>query len=148
MTSNQSVGSFIHIRSSTYIFCHLRSLLVTTVEYLLVFIHPDLSQPHLVASNHLRTFGESVRALSAENMADNGAWDDFQLSTTLPHLPFNRKQHQKMHHYMQLDTPLQLSPYWKEVKMIHCKTSALLGWLLTLNDISIFSPPQISISSS
>lgn len=81
-----------HIRSSKYIFCHLRSLLVATVEDLLVVVHPHLGQPYLVASNHLRTLREGVGALSAENVTDNGAGDDLQLSAALPHLRVKGRQ--------------------------------------------------------
>lgn len=81
------------IRSNTYIFCHLRSLLVTTVKNLFVVVHPHLSQSYLVASNHLRTLGEGVGALCAENMTNDGARDDLQLSSTLPHLQVNGRQH-------------------------------------------------------
>lgn len=69
-----------------YLFRHLRRLLVPAVEDLLVVIHPDLSQPHLITSNYLSAFGESVWAFGSEHMAHNGAGNDFQLTPTLPHL--------------------------------------------------------------
>lgn len=78
----------------TYIFGHLRCLLVTTVEDLLVVVHPHLGQSDLVASDHLRALGEGVRAFGAENMANNGTRDDLQLSSTLPHLQVNERQPQ------------------------------------------------------
>lgn len=70
----------------TYVFSHLRGLLVSAVEDLLVVVHPDLSQAHLVAGDHLRALGEGVGALGAENVANDGARNDLQLSATLPHL--------------------------------------------------------------
>lgn len=74
------------IKTLHYLFRHLRRLLVPAVEDLLVVIHPDFSQPHLITGNYLSAFGESVRAFGAEHMAHNGAGDDFQLTPTLPHL--------------------------------------------------------------
>lgn len=69
-----------------YLFRHLRRLLVPAVEDLLIVIHPDLSQPHLITGNHLSALGEGVRAFGAEHMAHNGAGDDLQLTPTLPYL--------------------------------------------------------------
>lgn len=72
--------------NGTYSFCYLGCLLVATVEELLVLIHPDFCQSYLVPGNHLCTFGKGVGTFCAENMTNNGARDDLQLSTTLPHL--------------------------------------------------------------
>lgn len=76
----------IRVGSIAYFFSDLRSLLVTTVKYLFVLIHPNLGQAYLVSSNNLRTLGKGVGAFSTENMTNNGAWDNLQLSTALPHL--------------------------------------------------------------
>lgn len=70
--------------------------MVTTVKDLLVVVHPDLSQSYLVTSNHLRALGEGVGALGAENMTDDGARNDLQLSAALPHLQVNGSQHKQM----------------------------------------------------
>lgn len=48
---------------------HYGSIAVAAIIDLLVIIHPDLSQAHLVASDDLRALGEGVRALGAENVA-------------------------------------------------------------------------------
>lgn len=55
---------------------HNCSVVVTTIEDLLVIIHPDLSQAHLVASDDLCALGEGVRALGAEYMAHHRTRDD------------------------------------------------------------------------
>lgn len=55
-------------RGGTYVSDQLRRLLVAPVEDLLVVVHPDLRQAYLVAGNHLRSFGEAVRALGAKHV--------------------------------------------------------------------------------
>lgn len=74
----------------TYVSRQLPGLLVAAVEDLLVVVHPDFGQPHVVAGDDLRAFGEGVRALGAEHVADDGAGDDLQLSAALPHLQVGR----------------------------------------------------------
>ena len=69
-----------------YLSGHLRGLLVPPVKDLLVLVHPDLGQAHLVARDHLRALGEGVGALGAEDVSHNGARDDLQLPPALPHL--------------------------------------------------------------
>lgn len=59
---------------------------VAAVEDLLVVVHPDLGQAHLVAGDDRRAFGEGVRALGAENVAHHRARDNLQLTAALPHL--------------------------------------------------------------
>lgn len=76
----------IRCRSVAYVFCDLRCLLVTTVKDFLVLVHPNLSQPYLVSSNNLRTLRKGVGAFSTEHVTNNGARDDLQLPTALPHL--------------------------------------------------------------
>lgn len=78
-------------------------MLVAAIEDLLVVIHPDLGQPHLVASNNLRALGKGVGAFGAENMTNDGARDDLQLSAALPHLQVNGRQKRND---MWLDTPM------------------------------------------
>lgn len=96
---------YFRVRSCTYIFGQLCSLLVTTVKDLFVVVHPDLRQAHLVTSDHLCTLGKGVGALGAENMTDNGARDDLQLSAALPHLQVNGRQQEQMHNDMPADRP-------------------------------------------
>ena len=81
--------------------------MVTAVKDLLVLVHPDLRQSNLVTSDHLRALGKGVGALGAENMTDNGAGDDLQLSAALPHLQVNGRQRKQMYNDMRLDTPIQ-----------------------------------------
>lgn len=57
------------VQWSTYVLDQLRRLLVAPVKDLLVVVHPHLCQTHLVAGNHLRSFGKAVRALGAEHVA-------------------------------------------------------------------------------
>lgn len=64
----------------------LGSDLVAAVEDLLVVVHPDLSQAHLVAGDDLGAFREGVGALGAEHVAHHGTRKDLQLTTTLPNL--------------------------------------------------------------
>ena len=66
---------------------HLCCLQISPVENLLVAIHPDLSQAHLVASNDIDALGKGVGALGTEHVADHRAGDNLQLAATLPHLP-------------------------------------------------------------
>lgn len=65
---------------------HNCSILVASIVDMLVVIHPDLSQAHLVASDDLCALGEGVRALGAEDVAHHRTRYDLQLTTTLPHL--------------------------------------------------------------
>lgn len=65
---------------------HIGSVPVAAIIDLLVIIHPDLSQAHLVASDDLCALGEGVRALGAKNVAHHRARDDLQLTPALPHL--------------------------------------------------------------
>lgn len=99
---------------TTYIFGHLCSLVVTTVKNLLEVVHPYLGQSNLVTSNYLRALGKGVGALSAENMADNRAGNDLQLSATLPDLQVNGRQHKQTHNDGRLETPTRLSAGWQE----------------------------------
>lgn len=55
---------------------HNCGVLVAAIIDLLVIVHPDLSQAHLVTSDDLCALGEGVRALGAKNVAYNRAWDD------------------------------------------------------------------------
>lgn len=55
---------------------HNCSILVTAIVDLLVVIHPDLGQAHLVASDDLSALGEGMGALGAEDMAHHRARDD------------------------------------------------------------------------
>lgn len=55
---------------------HNCSVIVATVEDRLVVIHPDFSQAHLVASDDLSAFGESMWAFGAENVAHHRTRDD------------------------------------------------------------------------
>lgn len=82
-----------------YLFRHLCCLLVPAVEDLLVVIHPDLSQPHLITGYHLRALGEGVWAFGAEHVAHNGAGNDLQLTTTLPHLQVWKQGRQRYEDY-------------------------------------------------
>lgn len=84
--------SRVRNRGITYISCQLPGLLVATVKDLLVVVHPDLRESYLVAGNHLCTFGKGVGALCAENVANDRAGDDLQLSAALPHLQVNGRQ--------------------------------------------------------
>lgn len=54
---------------------HVCCVLVTAVVDLLVVVHPDLSQSHLVPSD-FGTFGKGVRAFGAEHMANHRTGDD------------------------------------------------------------------------
>lgn len=54
-----------------YLFGNLSGLLVPPVEDLFKVVHPHLSQTHLVASDHLRAFGEGVRTLRAKHMTND-----------------------------------------------------------------------------
>lgn len=72
---------------SSHLSGHLCCLYISPVENLLVLIHPDLSQAHLVASNDIGALGKGVGAFGPEHMADHRAGDDLQLAPTLPHLP-------------------------------------------------------------
>lgn len=72
---------------SSHLLGHLRCLHISPIENLLVAIHPDLSQAHLVASNDADALGEGVRALGTEHVAYHRARDDLQLAPALPHLP-------------------------------------------------------------
>lgn len=72
---------------SSHLLGHLCCLYISPVENLLVVIHPDLSQAHLVASNDIGALGKGVGAFGTEHMADHRAGDDLQLAPTLPHLP-------------------------------------------------------------
>lgn len=65
---------------------HGGGVAVAAVEDLLVVVHPDLGQAHLVAGDDRRALRERVRALGAEHVAHHRAWDDLQLTATLPHL--------------------------------------------------------------
>ncbi len=53
------------------------ALLVPPVEDLFIVVHPDLSQTHLVASDHLRAFREGVRTLCAKHVTYDWTGDDF-----------------------------------------------------------------------
>ena len=55
---------------------HNCSILVAPIEDLLVVIHPDFGQAHLVASDDLCAFGEGMGALGAEDMAHHRTGDD------------------------------------------------------------------------
>lgn len=55
---------------------HICSNLVAPIVDLLVVIHPDLSQAHLVASDDLCAPGEGVGALGAEDMTHHRTRDD------------------------------------------------------------------------
>lgn len=61
---------------STDLLCHCCSVFVASVENLLVIVHPNLSQAHLVASDDFRSLGEGMRALGAENMTHHRTRDD------------------------------------------------------------------------
>lgn len=61
----------------TYLSGHNCSIVVTAIVDLLVVIHPDFSQAHLVASDDLCALREGVGALSAEDMAHKRTGDDF-----------------------------------------------------------------------
>ena len=78
--------TFVKSAGHTDLLGHECSIIVATVEDLLVVIHPDLGQAHLVASDDLGALGEGVGALGAEDMADHGARHDLELTPTLPHL--------------------------------------------------------------
>lgn len=101
------------IRSVAYVFCDLCCLLVPTVKDFLVLVHPNLSQPYLVSSNNLRTLRKGVGAFSTEHMTNDGAWDDLQLSTALPHLQVAGSRQAQTHNDTQLDTPMKTSGYQK-----------------------------------
>lgn len=87
----------VSFQGVAYFFSNLCSLLVTTVEDLLVVIHPDLGQPYLVTGDHLSTFRKGVWTFGAEHMTDNGAWNDLQLPSTLPHLQVRGRPHAIRH---------------------------------------------------
>lgn len=72
---------------SSHLLGHLCCLHIPPVENLLVAIHPDFSQAHLVASNDIGALGKSVGAFGTEHVAYHRAGDDLQLASTLPHLP-------------------------------------------------------------
>lgn len=55
---------------------HNCSILVAAVVDLLVVVHPDFSQAHLVACDNLCALGESVGALVAEDVAHHRTRDD------------------------------------------------------------------------
>lgn len=65
---------------------YLCCLQISPVEDLLVAVHPDLSQAHLIACNDTGALGEGVRTLGSEHVAYHGAGDDLQLASTLPYL--------------------------------------------------------------
>lgn len=60
----------------TDLFGHHCSVVAAAIEDVLVIVHPDLSQAHLVASNDLCALGEGVRALGAENVTHHRTRDD------------------------------------------------------------------------
>lgn len=70
---------------------HLCCLQISPVENLLVVVHPDLSQAHLIACNNAGSLGEGVGTLGAEHVADHRAGDDLQLAPALPHLTRRRQ---------------------------------------------------------
>lgn len=72
---------------------HNFSILVAAIVDLLVVVHPDLSQAHLVASDDLCAFGEGVGALGAEDMTHHRTRNDLQLTPTLPHLRITLDTH-------------------------------------------------------
>lgn len=75
----------------SYLSGYFSSQLVSPIENLLVVVHPDLSQAHLVPSNHTDALGEGVGALRPEHMSNHRTSDDFQLTTALPYLPQRRR---------------------------------------------------------
>lgn len=105
------------------------SLSVCTIEDPFVVIQPDLSQADQVAGDNRGSIGESVGALFAKNMPYNRAWNNLQLTSTLPDLQWrgHTAQGKKLLPYTYFEK------HWKP---------------LTLKDISKFSPPQNSIWSS
>lgn len=81
------------------LFGHDGGVAVAAIEDLLVIVHPDLGQAHLVAGDDRRAFGERVRALGAENVANHRARDDLQLTAALPHLWVWQRDIKKTHNY-------------------------------------------------
>ena len=61
-------------------------LSVCPIEDPFVVVHPDLSQADQVAFDYRTAIGEGVGALSAENVPDDRARNDLQLTSTLPDL--------------------------------------------------------------
>lgn len=55
---------------------HFCGILVAAIEDLLVVVHPDLSQTHLVASDDRCAFREGVGALGAEDVAHHRTRED------------------------------------------------------------------------
>lgn len=78
-------------RLVSYLLHHLGCVQISPVENLLVVVHPDLSQAHLIACNNTGALGEGVGTLGTEHVADHGAGDDLQLAPTLPHLTQRRQ---------------------------------------------------------
>lgn len=74
----------------SYLLDHLCGLQISPVENLLVVVHPDLSQAHLIACDNTGALGEGVGTLGTEHVADHRAGDDLQLAPTLPHLTQRR----------------------------------------------------------
>lgn len=70
----------------SYLLDHLGCLQIPPIENLLVAVHPDLSQAHLVARDDTGALGEGVGTLGTEHVAYHRAGDDLQLAPTLPHL--------------------------------------------------------------
>lgn len=75
-----------HTSRNSHLIGHGAGLIAATIEEHFVVIHPDLSQAHLIASNDLGAFGESVRTLGAEDVAHHRTRKDLQLTAALPHL--------------------------------------------------------------
>lgn len=93
-------SSSLNIPSSghTDLLCHFCSVLVSSVVNLLVIVHPNLSQAHLVPSDDFRSLGEGVRALVAENVTHHRTRDDLQLPSALPHLSVCYRPQSLQHH--------------------------------------------------
>jgi hypothetical protein len=72
--------------TSSHLLSHLCCLQISPIENLLVVVHPDFSQAHLVASNDTCALGKGVGTLGTEHVAYHRAGNDLQLAPALPHL--------------------------------------------------------------